>query len=65
MAESYELSDDGKTYTIALREGVQFHNGEEMTAEDVVASMNRWLTVSSRAKELLDGATFTEVDPIQ
>ncbi|GAK01247.1 LOW QUALITY PROTEIN: peptide ABC transporter, periplasmic peptide-binding protein [Geomicrobium sp. JCM 19055] len=63
LAESYELSDDGKTYTIALREGVQFHNGEEMTAEDVVASMNRWLTVSSRAKELLDGATFTEVDP--
>ncbi len=40
LAESYEVSDDGLTYTIKLREGVKFHNGEEMTAEDVAYSYN-------------------------
>ena len=36
VAESYTVSDDHKTYTFTLREGVQFHNGEPVTAEDVV-----------------------------
>src|SRR5699024_2167773 len=42
LAESVDVSDDNKLFTFHLREGVLFHNGEEMTAEDVVASMNRW-----------------------
>ncbi|SEO11720.1 peptide/nickel transport system substrate-binding protein [Amphibacillus marinus] len=63
LAESYEVSEDGTAYTIYLREGVHFHNGEEMTAEDVVASMNRWLVTSSRAIALLEGASFSEIDP--
>ena len=40
LADSIEVSDDGKTYTIKLREGITFHNGEPLTADDAVASMN-------------------------
>ena len=62
LAESYEVSDDGMVYTIKLREGVKFHNGDEMTADDVVASMNRWLEVSAKANTLIGGSTFEKVD---
>ncbi|MCL6459016.1 MAG: ABC transporter substrate-binding protein [Gorillibacterium sp.] len=62
LAKSYERSDDGLTYTFILRQGVKFHNGKEMTSEDVVASMNRWLITSSRAKVLLVDAKFEAVD---
>ena len=35
LAESWEISDKGKLYTFNLRKGVRFHNGQEMTGEDV------------------------------
>lgn len=35
-------SDDGLTYTFTLRDGLKFHDGAPVTAEDVVASLNRW-----------------------
>ena len=41
IAEKYEVSEDRRTYTFHLREGVQFHNGETVTAEDVVYSIQR------------------------
>ena len=40
LAESYEVSDDGLVYTVKLREGVKFHTGADMTAEDVAYSYN-------------------------
>jgi peptide/nickel transport system substrate-binding protein len=36
MAEKWEISDDGKTYTVHLRKGVKWHNGDLLTADDVV-----------------------------
>jgi ABC-type transport system substrate-binding protein len=41
LAESYEISEDGMIFTFKLREGVLFHNGREMTAEDVKYSLDR------------------------
>lgn len=62
LAESYDLSEDGKDYTFHLRQGVLFHNGKEMKADDVVASLNRWKTLVSRAQALMGDSEFTKVD---
>lgn len=42
LADSYTQSEDGLEISIFLREGVLFHNGKEMVADDVVASLKRW-----------------------
>ena len=44
LATRWEISGDGMTYTFHLREGVRFHNGQTMTADDVQYSINRVLT---------------------
>jgi peptide/nickel transport system substrate-binding protein len=41
VAERWEISDDGLTYTFHLRSGVTFHHGRELSADDVVFSMER------------------------
>ncbi|OCA88038.1 hypothetical protein A8F94_09445 [Bacillus sp. FJAT-27225] len=50
IAEDYSVSDDQKVYTIKIREGVNFHDGTTVAAEDVVASLERWKLVSSVGK---------------
>ncbi|WP_404332142.1 ABC transporter substrate-binding protein [Mesobacillus maritimus] len=54
LAESVDISEDGKTYTFLLRQGVKFHNGEEMVAEDVVASLEKWIEINSKANLFKD-----------
>jgi peptide/nickel transport system substrate-binding protein len=41
LAESVEISDDGLEYTFKLRSGIKFHNGDNLTAEDVKFSFDR------------------------
>ena len=64
LAESLETSKDGLTNTIKLRKGIQFHNGKEMTAEDVEASLLRWSKMAGQAKMLFQRLdSITKPDP--
>lgn len=49
LAESWEFSDDNTEITFQLRQGVKFHNGDTMTAEDVAFSLNRAINSSYTA----------------
>jgi peptide/nickel transport system substrate-binding protein len=62
LAEAWSVSKDGLVYEFTLRKGVKFHNGEEMTAEDVKFSFDRYRGAS--AKLLKDRVAAVEVaDP--
>src|SRR5712691_6847608 len=52
LAEGHTVTDGGRQYTITLRKGIRFHNGKEMTAADVVASLNRWGRMATVGKAL-------------
>lgn len=52
LAQGEEILDGGKTIVITLREGVKFHNGKIMDAEDVLASLNRWGQFGTRGPVL-------------
>ena len=41
VAASHTISEDGTVYTFTLRDGVKFHNGKTVTADDVVYSIER------------------------
>ena len=57
LATGEKIEDGGKTLVIGLRQGVKFHDGKEMTAEDVVASLKRWGEFGARGKLLMNNAT--------
>ncbi len=54
LAESFEVSEDGLSITVILREGVPFHNGEVMVAADVIASIERWGALSGLGRGLME-----------
>ncbi|MEI3613573.1 ABC transporter substrate-binding protein [Pseudogracilibacillus sp. SO30301A] len=45
LATKWDVSEDGLTYTFTLRDDVQFHSGNSLTADDVVYSMQRLLAI--------------------
>ena len=58
LAESWKISPDSKVYEFKLRQGVKFHNGDTMTAEDVVFSF--WRYKAANAKIIQDRAEKVE-----
>ena len=52
LAEGHAIADSGRRYTIALRKGVRFHNGKEMTSADVVASLQHWSKLATPGKAI-------------
>ncbi|MFC4104045.1 ABC transporter substrate-binding protein [Paenibacillus xanthanilyticus] len=60
LAESWETSADGLTYTFKLRQGVKFHDGTDFNADAVVFNFNRWLDPKSPFK--FEGDSFDYFD---
>lgn len=63
LAEGVTISPDGKTYTLALRKGVKFHNGKAMTSADVVASLERYRKIGANANLLAEVDTISAKGP--
>ena len=64
LAVSWEATKDAATWTFKLREGVEFHNGKTMTAEDVIYSINhhRGKDSKSNAKGVVDNIKDIKAD---
>ncbi|MCU0987279.1 MAG: ABC transporter substrate-binding protein [Acetobacteraceae bacterium] len=54
LAEGWDESADGLTYTFRLRRGVKFHNGKDMTSADVLASWQRYARMALQRRVLAD-----------
>src|SRR6266699_1364613 len=56
----WKISDDKLTYTFTLRDGLKWHDGAPVMAEDCVASLQRWAKVDSMGQKLMDFAASLE-----
>ena len=59
LAESWEVSEDGKTITFTMREGITFHSGNPVTAEDAEFSLRRAVTLGKTPSFILTQFGFT------
>lgn len=55
LAESYEANEDGTSFTFKLKQGVKFHNGDELKASDVVFTTKRMMTMGEGFAYLYEG----------
>jgi len=62
LCDSYNISGDGLVYTFNLKHGVKFHNGSEMTSEDVVYSLEKGLGTPSYSGEAAYVSAIRAVD---
>jgi len=62
LAESWDVSDDGLTYTFHLRDGVKFHDGSDLEASDVVYSYNRSQEIGEGFAYVMAGAEVSAPD---
>ena len=60
LAESWTVSDDGKTYTFKIRDGVKFHSGNPLTAEDAAYSLQRAVKLNKSPAFILTQFGFTK-----
>src|SRR6266699_4743099 len=70
MVDKYDVSADKLTWTFTLRDGLEWHDGKPVTAEDCVASLKRWGARDAMGQQLMtfiaemkatDAKTFTIV----
>ena len=59
MVEGHVVAEDGKRWTLTLRPGLLWHDGEKVTARDCVASIRRWAK-----RDALGGALMTATDEL-
>jgi peptide/nickel transport system substrate-binding protein len=57
LVAEHTVSEDGLTHTMKLRQGVKFHNGDELKAADAIASVERWGRISGVGKRLMEKTT--------
>lgn len=67
LAESWDISEDGKTYTFKLRDDVTFHNGTPLTSAEVKWSWDRWLDPETgfACTEWYDGSEGFKIESIE
>src|SRR6185312_14936451 len=61
MIETWNVSDDRKTYTFTLRGGQKFHDGQDVTSADVVASIRRWAVRDGAAQHMFRRVSDTPI----
>lgn len=62
IAESYEVSDDGLTYTFKIRQGVKFHDGSPLTIDDIVYTFERIMGLNGGEKLKATFDSVTSID---
>lgn len=61
MADKYEVSADKLTYTFTLRDGLEWHDGKPVKAEDCVASIKRWAVKDATGQKLMSFVASIDV----